>query len=43
MIQVEAITLDSWSRQTGLVPAMIKIDTEGAEIWVCEGVTPPAG
>jgi FkbM family methyltransferase len=37
VIQVEAISLDSWSRQTGLVPAMIKIDTEGAEIWVCEG------
>ncbi len=37
MIQVEAVTLDSYTQQTGLVPAMIKIDTEGAELWVCEG------
>ena len=37
VIQVEAITLDSYSQQTGLTPAMIKIDTEGAELWVCEG------
>lgn len=37
VIHVEAITLDSYSQQTGLVPAMIKIDTEGAELWVCEG------
>jgi len=37
VIQVEAITLDSYSRQTGLIPKMIKIDTEGAELWVCEG------
>jgi FkbM family methyltransferase len=37
VIQVEAVTLDSYSLQTGLVPAMIKIDTEGAELWVCEG------
>jgi len=37
VIHVEAITLDSHSQQTGLVPAMIKIDTEGAELWVCEG------
>jgi FkbM family methyltransferase len=38
VIQVEAITLDSYSQQTGLTPSMIKIDTEGAELWVCEGV-----
>ncbi|MFL6426752.1 MAG: FkbM family methyltransferase [Acidobacteriaceae bacterium] len=37
VIPVEAITLDSYSQQTGLVPTMIKIDTEGAEIWACEG------
>jgi FkbM family methyltransferase len=37
VIPVEAITLDSYSRQTGLIPALIKIDTEGAEILVCEG------
>lgn len=37
VIQVEAITLDSYSQQTGLTPAMIKIDTEGAELWVCDG------
>jgi FkbM family methyltransferase len=37
VIQVEAVTLDSFSQQTGLVPAMIKIDTEGSEMWVCEG------
>lgn len=36
-IQVEAITLDTYTQQTGLVPAMIKIDVEGAELWVCEG------
>jgi FkbM family methyltransferase len=37
VIQVEAITLDSFSQQSGLVPTMIKIDTEGSELWVCEG------
>src|SRR6185437_10815977 len=37
VITVEAISLDSYSQQTGLVPKMIKIDTEGSEIWVCEG------
>lgn len=37
VIQVEAVALDSYSQQTGLVPAMIKIDTEGAELWVCQG------
>ncbi len=37
VIPVEAISLDSYSKQTGLVPSMIKIDTEGSEIWVCEG------
>jgi FkbM family methyltransferase len=37
VIQVEATTLDSYSQQTGLTPAMIKIDTEGAELWVCDG------
>jgi FkbM family methyltransferase len=36
-IQVEAVALDSYSQQTGLVPSMIKIDAEGAEFWVCEG------
>ena len=37
VIPVEAITLDSYSQQTGLVPNLIKIDTEGAELWVCQG------
>jgi FkbM family methyltransferase len=37
VIPVETITLDSYSEMTGLVPRMIKIDTEGSEIWVCEG------
>lgn len=37
VIQVEAITLDAYSQQTGLAPAMIKIDAEGAEMWICEG------
>jgi FkbM family methyltransferase len=37
VINVEAESLDTYSQQTGLVPAMIKIDTEGAELWVCEG------
>jgi FkbM family methyltransferase len=36
-IGVEAITLDSFSEQTGFIPTMIKIDTEGSEIWVCQG------
>jgi FkbM family methyltransferase len=37
VISVESITLDSYSEQSGLVPKLIKIDTEGSEIWVCEG------
>jgi FkbM family methyltransferase len=38
-IEVESITLDSYSQRSGLVPAMIKIDCEGSELWVCEGAT----
>lgn len=37
VIEIETITLDSFSRQSGLVPDVIKIDVEGAELWVCEG------
>ena len=37
VIQVETITLDTFSSQSGLVPTMIKIDAEGAELWICEG------
>ena len=37
VIQVEAITLDAYSQQSGLIPDLIKIDTEGSELWVCEG------
>jgi FkbM family methyltransferase len=37
VIPIHTITLDSYSRQSGLIPKMIKIDAEGAEIWVCEG------
>ncbi|MBB5056136.1 FkbM family methyltransferase [Granulicella aggregans] len=37
VIEIEAITLDTYSRQSGLVPHLIKIDTEGSEMWVCEG------
>jgi len=37
LISVESVSLDSYSKQTGLVPSMIKIDTEGSELWVCEG------
>ena len=37
LIHVEAVALDSYSQQTGLVPSMIKIDAEGAELWICEG------
>jgi FkbM family methyltransferase len=37
VIQVEAVTLDSYAQQTGLIPTLIKIDTEGSELWVCEG------
>jgi len=36
-IEIETITLDTFSRQSGLIPRLIKIDTEGAELWVCEG------
>lgn len=37
VIPVEAVTVDSYSQQTGLVPRVLKIDTEGSEIWVCQG------
>lgn len=37
VIEIETTTLDSFSRQSGLVPDAIKIDVEGAELWVCEG------
>ncbi len=37
VIQVEVITLDVYSREYGLIPNLIKIDTEGSELWVCEG------
>lgn len=36
-VEIETITLDSFSRRSGLIPDMIKVDVEGAEIWVCEG------
>jgi FkbM family methyltransferase len=36
-VEVESVTLDSFSQQSGLIPTMIKVDTEGAELWVCEG------
>ena len=37
VIEIETITLDIYSRESGLVPHLIKIDTEGSELWVCEG------
>jgi FkbM family methyltransferase len=37
VIEIEAVTLDAYSRQSGLIPHLIKIDTEGSELWVCEG------
>lgn len=37
VIEIETITLDTFSVQSGLIPNLIKIDAEGAEIWVCEG------
>jgi FkbM family methyltransferase len=37
VIDIESVTLDAYSRQSGLVPHLIKIDTEGSELWVCEG------
>jgi FkbM family methyltransferase len=37
VIEIEATTLDTFSRESGLIPNMVKIDAEGAEIWVCEG------
>lgn len=36
-VLVPAVTLDSYSRQTGLIPTVIKIDVEGAEGKVLEG------
>ncbi|HTF72700.1 MAG TPA: FkbM family methyltransferase [Edaphobacter sp.] len=36
-IEVETVTLDTFSRLSGLIPNLIKIDTEGAELWVCQG------
>lgn len=37
VLEIETVTLDTFSRQSGLIPQMIKIDIEGAELWVCEG------
>ena len=37
VIEIETVTLDTFSRLTGFVPDLIKIDTEGAELWVCQG------
>jgi FkbM family methyltransferase len=37
VMEIETITLDMFSRQSGLIPHLIKIDTEGSELWVCEG------
>jgi len=37
VIEVQAVTLDRYSRESGLIPHLIKIDTEGSELWVCEG------
>lgn len=37
VIEIETITLDTYSNQSGLIPHLIKIDVEGAELWVCEG------
>jgi FkbM family methyltransferase len=39
VIQIETITLDTFSLQSGLIPQVIKIDAEGAEIWVCQGAS----
>jgi FkbM family methyltransferase len=36
-IEVETITLDAFSHQSGLIPQLIKIDTEGSELCICEG------
>jgi FkbM family methyltransferase len=37
VIEIETITLDTFSRQSELIPRLIKIDIEGAELCVCEG------
>ena len=37
IIEIETVTLDTFSLQSGLIPNLIKIDAEGAEIWVCQG------
>jgi FkbM family methyltransferase len=37
VVEIETIALDTFSRRTGLILPLIKIDTEGAELWVCEG------
>ncbi len=37
VIEVETVALDTFSRISGLIPNLIKIDTEGAELWICRG------
>ena len=35
--EVESVTLDSFARDTGTIPDVVKIDVEGAELMVLRG------
>jgi FkbM family methyltransferase len=37
ILETETVSLDTFSLTSGLVPNLIKIDTEGAELLVCRG------
>jgi FkbM family methyltransferase len=36
-VMVSTVTLDGYCRETGLIPRLVKIDVEGAELMVLEG------
>ena len=37
VLTVSTVTLDSYCRESGLIPSLVKIDVEGAELMVLEG------
>jgi FkbM family methyltransferase len=43
VLQVEVETLDNWTRRTGLVPAVVKVDTETTEPAVLRGAMATIG